>query len=97
MKECCSFPFHTLILIATYYLVYKHYLIKAAFGCYNLLVRGNPPPPFIDTKPRADVLFGNVGSKYTTTTVMSSWKCLLTPLSIFFKSEYLISLFLAAI
>lgn len=32
----------------------------------------------------------------TTITVMSSWKCRRTPRSIFFRSEYLISLFFAA-
>lgn len=35
-------------------------------------------------------------SRNTTITVMSSWKCRRTPRSIFFKSEYLISLFFAA-
>lgn len=35
-------------------------------------------------------------SRNTTITVISSWKCLRTPRSIFFRSEYLISLFFAA-
>ncbi|WVZ05026.1 hypothetical protein V8G54_018372 [Vigna mungo] len=38
----------------------------------------------------------SLGFRYTTITVISSWKCLLTPSSIFCRSDTLISLFLAA-
>lgn len=54
-------------------------------------------PPFIENgQPLEELLLIRRGSRNTTTTVISSWKCLLTPLSIFFRSEYLISLFFAA-
>ncbi|KAJ0511503.1 hypothetical protein HanIR_Chr11g0552831 [Helianthus annuus] len=59
----------------------------------NLLGAGSPTPPFIE---KLEPIFIKDGSRKTTTTVISSWKCLLTPLSIFFKSEYLISRFFAA-
>lgn len=56
------------------------------------------PPPLIETVELTQEvpLFTADGSIKTTTTVISSWKCLLTPRSIFFRSEYRISLFFAA-
>ncbi|MFS7981967.1 hypothetical protein Hanom_Chr10g00957221 [Helianthus anomalus] len=54
-------------------------------------------PPLIDTVgPFMLALLTRFESRNTPTTLMSSWKCRLTPLSIFFKSEYLISRFFAA-
>lgn len=56
------------------------------------------PPPLRDKvgPPTELALLTRLESRNTTITVMSSWKCRRTPRSIFFKSEYLISLFLAA-
>lgn len=55
------------------------------------------PPPDMETRGRREELrLTRCESRNTTMTVISSWKCLLTPLSIFFRSEYLISLFFAA-
>lgn len=65
---------------------------------YDLVRPVTPPPALIlHVVPRDGTLFIRWESRNTTMTVMSSWKCLLTPLSIFFRSEYLISLFFAAI
>ena len=57
------------------------------------------PPPLMDIEegPLTELaLLTRFESRNTTMTVMSSWKCRRTPRDIFFKSEYLISLFLAA-
>lgn len=56
------------------------------------------PPPLTDTLGLRTELarLTRCESRNTTTTVMSSWKWRRTPRSIFFRSEYLISLFFAA-
>lgn len=56
------------------------------------------PPPLRDKEgPLSELaLLTRFESRNTTMTEISSWKCLLTPRSIFFRSEYLISLFFAA-
>lgn len=56
------------------------------------------PPPLTEIPGNFAVLvlLTRFESRYTTTTVVSSWKWRRTPRSIFFKSEYLISLFFAA-
>lgn len=81
--------------------------VAAAAACVGVVVvvqgasvlRGIWMPPPL-TERLGDLtelaLLTKCESRNTTTTVMSSWKCLRTPLSIFFKSEYLISLFFAA-
>lgn len=56
------------------------------------------PPPLTEMPGNFTVLslLTRFESRYTTITVVSSWKWRRTPRSIFFKSEYLISLFFAA-
>jgi len=56
------------------------------------------PPPLTDIFEHLTelALLTRFESRNTTITVMSSWKCRRTPRSIFFRSEYLISLFFAA-
>nr|GLL19135.1 hypothetical protein BVRB_6g152710 [Ipomoea trifida] len=59
--------------------------------------RVNPPPLTDSVGPLSELaLLTRLESRNKTTTVMSSWKCLRTPRSIFFRSEYLISRFFAA-
>lgn len=54
-------------------------------------------PPLIESVgPRQELLLFSLVFRNRTMTVMSSWKCLRTPRSILFRSEYLISLFFAA-
>lgn len=56
-----------------------------------------PPVPLIEMAVvETELLLIKDGFRNTTTTVISSWKCLLIPRSIFLRSEYRISLFLAA-
>lgn len=56
-----------------------------------------PPPRRERVGPRCVLaLLTRLESRNTTMTVMSSWKWRRTPRSIFLRSEYLISLFLAA-
>ncbi|KMT06934.1 hypothetical protein BVRB_6g152710 [Beta vulgaris subsp. vulgaris] len=56
-----------------------------------------PPPRRDKVGPLAELALDiRFESRNTIITVISSWKCRRTPRSIFFKSEYLISLFLAA-
>lgn len=65
--------------------------------CWNYNFGEVGVPPFMERiELREELLFMEYGSINTTTTVISSWKCLLTPRSIFLRSEYRISLFLAA-
>ncbi|RRT51950.1 hypothetical protein B296_00042562 [Ensete ventricosum] len=56
------------------------------------------PPPLTDREGPFNelALLTRLESRNTTTTVMSSWKCRRIPRSIFLRSEYLISRFLAA-
>lgn len=74
-----------------------HQVAFSSMGARVFAGRLIPPPLTDKVGPLVELaLLTRFESRNTTMTVMSSWKCLRTPRSIFFKSEYLISLFLAA-
>lgn len=63
---------------------------------YVLAFPGVTPPLTERIGPWNELRLIRCESRKSTITVISSWKCLLTPRSIFCRSEYLISLFFAA-
>ena len=81
----------------TFFRKVRHLRPSSYVGVSVLLRMLAPPPRRERAGPRFVLaLLTRLESRNTTMTVMSSWKWRRTPRSIFLRSEYLISLFLAA-
>lgn len=86
-------------LVFTTYILVQQQLHKVAPTYVGVVFVGKlMPPPLTEILGLLTELarLTRFESRNTTATEMSSWKCRRTPRSIFFKSEYLISLFFAA-